>query len=138
MKIVLDTNCLIQVLPQRSRYHLVWQSFEKGDNVLCVSNEIIEEYIKILQRLTDEETAELVISTLLNSPFVAFTNPYFKFNLITTDPDDNKFIDCAIASGAKYLVSNDNHYKVLHKISYPKVDLVTLDEFVKINKLLNT
>ena len=41
MRIVLDTNCLIQSIPERSPYHGVWLSFEKGDNTLCVSNEII-------------------------------------------------------------------------------------------------
>ena len=93
MRIVLDTNCLIQILPRRSQYHSVWQSFEKGENILCISNEIVEEYTEILQRLTDEETAELVVSTLLNSPFVVFTNPYFKFNLITVDCSCHKNLD---------------------------------------------
>ena len=37
MRLVLDTNCLIQVIPSRSRYHSVWQSFERGENTLCVS-----------------------------------------------------------------------------------------------------
>lgn len=44
-KLVLDTNCLIQSIPQRSRYHVLWQSFVDGKNKLCVSNEILEEYI---------------------------------------------------------------------------------------------
>lgn len=43
-KLVLDTNCLIQSIPQRSRYHVLWQSFVDGKNKLCVSNEILEEY----------------------------------------------------------------------------------------------
>ena len=41
-RIVLDTNCLIQSIPYKSRYHKVWMSFVKGENTLCVSNEIIE------------------------------------------------------------------------------------------------
>lgn len=135
MRIVLDTNCLIQILPQRSPYHLLWQSFENGENTLCVTNEIIEEYTEILQRLTDEETAEIVISTILNSPFVVFADPYFKFNLIASDPDDNKFVDCAIAAGAKYIVTNDRHYNILHEIQYPKVDVVSLEAFVKMMQL---
>ena len=61
-KLVLDTNCLIQSIPQRSRYHVLWQSFVDGKNKLCVSNEILEEYIEILQRLTDNETAEYGLS----------------------------------------------------------------------------
>lgn len=81
-KLVLDTNCLIQSIPQRSRYHVLWQSFVDGKNKLCVSNEILEEYIEILQRLTDNETAEYVVKTILNSPFVELITPFYHFNLI--------------------------------------------------------
>ena len=37
-------------------------------------------------------------------------NTFCKFNLITADPDDNKFIDCAVAAQAKYIVTEDRHY----------------------------
>ena len=36
MKIVLDTNSLIQSVPRQSRYHIVWQSLVKGEHVLGV------------------------------------------------------------------------------------------------------
>ena len=73
-KLVLDTNCLIQSIPQRSRYHVLWQSFVDGKNKLCVSNEILEEYIEILQRLTDNETAEYVVKTPLSGTFAGIDN----------------------------------------------------------------
>ena len=117
-KLVLDTNCLIQSIPQRSRYHVLWQSFVDGKNKLCVSNEILEEYIEILQRLTDNETAEYVVKTILNSPFVELITPFYHFNLITVDPDDNKFVDCAISANAHYIVTNDHHYDVLKDIEF--------------------
>ncbi|MBQ7210131.1 MAG: PIN domain-containing protein [Paludibacteraceae bacterium] len=50
--------------------------------------------------------------------------------LITADPDDNKFVDCAFAAGADYLVSEDSHFKVLDNISFLIINLVTLDEFL--------
>ena len=77
MKIVLDTNSLIQSVPRQSRYHIVWESLVKGEHVLCVSNEILEEYLEILQRLTDYETAELIVKTIVNSPFVELITPYY-------------------------------------------------------------
>ncbi|MBP3762264.1 MAG: putative toxin-antitoxin system toxin component, PIN family [Bacteroidales bacterium] len=132
MRIVLDTNCLIQVIPPRSPYHSVWVSFEKGENVLCISNEVLEEYAEILQRLIDTETAEVVVSTIINSPFVKFVTPYYRFNLIKSDPDDNKFVDCAIAAGARFLVSNDRHYDILKQTAYPKVDVLSLQEFMRL------
>ncbi len=42
-KIVLDTNCLLMSLPKISPYRGLWDSFLKGEFVLCISNEIVEE-----------------------------------------------------------------------------------------------
>jgi predicted nucleic acid-binding protein len=50
--------------------------------------------------------------------------------IITADPDDNKFVDCAFAAGADYLVSEDSHFKVLRQTPFPQLNLVTLDEFL--------
>ena len=100
-----------------------------GKNKLCVSNEILEEYIEILQRLTDNETAEYVVKTILNSPFVELITPFYNFNLIIVDPDDNKFVVCAISANAHYIVTNDHHYDVLKDIDFPKVNIVNIQQF---------
>ena len=135
MRIVLDTNCLIQSIPQKSPFRPVWESFLSGENTLCVSNEIIEEYMEILQRLTDERTAALVIKTIVESPFVEFIIPYYQFHLITIDPDDNKFVDCAIAAAARYVVTNDRHYDVLRmKKTFPTVEVINLIDFLELIK----
>ena len=131
MKIVLDTNSLIQSIPRQSRYYVVWESLVKGENVLCVSNEILEEYIEILQRLTDYETAELIVKTIVNSPFVELVMPYYHFQMIQADPDDNKFVDCAIAANARYIVTNDRHYDVLRQTPFPYVDVIALADFAE-------
>ena len=136
-KLVLDTNCLIQSIPQRSRYHVLWQSFVDGTNKLCVSNEILEEYIEILQRLTDNETAEYVVKTILNSPFVELITPFYHFNLITVDPDDNKFVDCAVFANADFIVSDDKHFKELENIDFPRVLVVRLEEFARLYRNLD-
>lgn len=131
MKLVLDTNCLIQSIPKRSRYHDVWVSFENGSNNLCVSTEILEEYVEILQRLIGDMAADAIIKSIVNSPFVELISPYYHFNLISTDPDDNKFVDCAIAANARYVVTNDHHYDILATIQFPHVDVISLDDFLK-------
>lgn len=89
-RLVLDTNCLIQIVSPRSRYHALWDTFVRGENLLCVSNEIIEEYLEILQKLTNVEVAEYIVKTIINSRFVIFKDPFYKFNLIQADMDDNK------------------------------------------------
>jgi predicted nucleic acid-binding protein len=50
---------------------------------------------------------------------------------ITNDPDDNKFVDCAIASNADYIVSQDSHFDILKFIDFPKVNVIRLEEFMK-------
>ena len=104
-RIVLDTNSLIQSIPPKSIYHAIWQSFLDGTNTLCVSTEILAEYEEILQRLTNIDTAQLVIELIVNNPHTLMFSPYYHFELITSDPDDNKFVDCAIVASAKYIVT---------------------------------
>ena len=129
-RLVLDTNCLIQIVSPRSKYHSLWESFVRGEHTLCVSNEIIDEYIEIMQKLMGLDVAEYVIKTILNSSFVQVITPYYNFHLIDADKDDNKFVDCAIAAEAKCIVTNDHHYDVLRTIPFPKVEVVSLVEFI--------
>jgi predicted nucleic acid-binding protein len=50
--------------------------------------------------------------------------------LITTDPDDNKFTDTAIAAQVDYLVTNDRHFQAAKNNPFPTVNIVTADEFL--------
>ncbi|MDD5943767.1 MAG: hypothetical protein PUC83_14085 [Fibrobacter sp.] len=54
---------------------------------------------------------------------------FFRFDLIKDDPDDNKFVVCAIAGNATFIVSNDSHFSVLREIDFPKLILKSLQEF---------
>lgn len=132
MRIVLDTNCLIQSVSPRSKYHAVWDSFVSGENRLCITNEIIEEYIEILQKLVGYEVSEYIVKTIINSLFTEFFTPYYHFELIKADPDDNKFVDCAIVAHARYVVTNDHHYDVLKEIPFPKVQIISIQDFMKV------
>lgn len=127
--IVLDTNCLVQIISAHSPFRSVWRAFLQKRYALCVTNEILNEYQEVLERYTTPEIAENVILLLLNSRNVKFFSPHFHFNLITQDPDDNKFVDCAIIAGAEYIVSEDAHFRVLRDISFPMVRVIRLEEF---------
>ena len=131
MNIVLDTNCLLVAVAARSKYHKIWKDFLDGRFTLCISNEIIEEYLEILSRHTSEYFAEVVLSAILNRKNVKKIDPTFAFHLITVDPDDNKFVDCAIAGNARYIVTEDHHFDVLKEIKFPKVDVIRIDAFLK-------
>ena len=129
MKIVLDTNCLLASLSRRGAYFNVWKGLQQGKYTLCVSNEILEEYEEILTQSTNSVIASNVVQTLLNAPTVELIEPFYRFNLITNDPDDNKFVDCAIAGNATYIVSNDSHFDVLKQIDFPKLVVKRIQEF---------
>lgn len=131
MNIVLDTNCLLQAISARNEYYSVWQAFLEGKYTLCITNEIIEEYSEVIGRNISPLLSEYIIAAILNRRNVKRYDPAFSFHLIQTDPDDNKFVDCAIAANAKYIVTNDHHFNVLKEIPFPKVDIVSLKQFIK-------
>ena len=129
--VVIDTNCLLQIISRKSPYRPIWDAFIAGSFDLCVSNDILEEYQEILSQQITPTVAENVVLLILNKKNVRLVDPHFRMRIITADPDDNKFVDCAFAAGADYLVSEDNHFNVLHTTPFPQLNLVTLDEFMK-------
>ena len=129
MRIVLDTNCLLASLSKRGAYFNVWRGLQEGKYTLCVSNEILEEYEEIIAQKTTPVIASNVVQTLLNAPSVELIDAFFRFELIQKDPDDNKFVDCAIAGNATYVVTNDSHFDILKEIDFPKLILKNLQEF---------
>ena len=129
-KIVLDTNCLIASLSRHSDYYPVWSSFQTGKYILCVSNEILEEYQEIIEQKTSPIVAKNVIDLLLKSKNVEYVTPHFKFGLIEADHDDDKFVDCAIAANATYIVSDDSHFDVLKDVEFPRLLALKLKEFL--------
>ena len=133
-RIVLDTNCLLMCIPKNSPYRIVWNAFLNGEFTLCLSNEIVEEYLEILSNKTTASIAGNVISTILNQHNVELINPHYRFGLIQADVDDNKFVDCAIVANAEYLVSNDSHFRILEQIPFPKVNLLRLKSFSRMLK----
>ena len=128
--VVLDTNCLVQSLPAKSPYHKIWEDFLQGKFMLCVSNEILNEYEEIIERYSSASVARNVISAIVHSPYTLYKEASFKFNLIEADPDDNKFADCAIVANAEYIVSEDAHFRILATFPFPKIRVVGLDEFL--------
>src|SRR5690606_11158513 len=119
-------------IPPQSKYYWLYEFFKVGRFEWLISNEILTEYIEKLTDFYSEHTAIVVYSILSVAPNVEFSEPFFKWQLIEQDPDDNKFVDLAIARNADYLVTNDKHFDTLKSIDFPKVNIVSLDEFRKI------
>ena len=132
MKIVLDTNCLVAVLPKKSPYHCLWEAFRQGKFTLCYSTEILQEYEEILSRFHSPAAVVLIMEMLLKLPNVIQNIPYYRWNMIKTDPDDNKFVDCAFNAGADFIVTNDKHFNILKEIEFPKLNVIDIESFKKI------
>jgi len=82
--------------------------------------------------MTTPDIARNVVDAILKRSNVERINPYFHWQLITTDPDDNKFVDCAFAAGAAYIVSDDSHFDVLRDITFPQLLVIKLKDFIEV------
>ena len=130
-KVVLDTNCLVQIISVHSPYRPAWMAFREGRYTLCVSNDILNEYSEILERVANAAVAHNIVNAIVRSPYTQMFDPHFHFGLIEQDFDDNKFVDCAIVAGADYIVSEDAHFRVLETIPFPSVCVKRLEEFMQ-------
>ena len=128
-RIVLDTNCLLQALPSRSPYHKVWTEILVGNIILCVNTDILSEYEEIIGQKTNAGIARNVVEAIARLHTTEFMEVYYHFGLIEADADDNKFVDCAIAADAEYIVTNDTHFNILKQIDWPKLNVIAIKEF---------
>lgn len=136
MKIVLDTNVLLVSISDKSKFRPIFDAFLDEVFVLCVTTDILFEYEEIIKEHMGTTAADFVMQLIENAPNVQWVTKYYKWNLIQADADDNKFVDCAIACDAKYLVSDDKHFNILSRVPFPKVTVLKAEEFKKlINEL---
>lgn len=133
--IVMDTNCLLQIIARRSKYYYLWENFLNGDYKLCVSTKILEEYEEILCLKANPIIASMVLEIIRRAPNVLMLDVHYRWNMIIEDPDDNKFVDCAIVANADFIVSEDRHFKILSTIEFPKVNVIRLDKFADLEEI---
>ncbi len=128
-KLVIDTNVFLVILSSKSKFRWIFDLFLDEKISIAVTTEILNEYVEIIGKRSGAAVAENLMNVLLSSDNVDFITKYFSWNLIQADPDDNKFVDCAVACGADFILTEDNHFKVLADISFPKVVVVNKEEF---------
>lgn len=129
--IVLDTNVFLMSLPKTSEYRLIFDALLQGKFNLLITEEIFHEYKEIIGRKTTTEIARNISELLSQLNNVKVISAYYKWGLITEDYDDNKFVDCAIAGNASFIVTNDKHFSVLKNINFPNVDILSAKDFLK-------
>ena len=131
IRAVLDTNVVISALlfsGPPSRLVSAWQS---GRLRPVVSAPILDEYIRVLAypkfKLTNTEIRGLLEEELI--PFMETVTAVPTNVPDLRDPDDAKFIACAVAAGVRWLVSGDDDLLSLHYVE--SVDILSVTAFLQ-------
>ena len=128
-RVVIDTNCLLQITGAHNRYNALFRRFVDKAFILCVSTEIMLEYEEILWAKASPLAAIMFTQIIAYTRNVIRKDPYFRLGIITHDNDDNKFVDCAFACQADYIVTDDKHFGEAANSPFPQFKIISLDDF---------
>ncbi|MBI5416982.1 putative toxin-antitoxin system toxin component, PIN family [Candidatus Poribacteria bacterium] len=129
IKVVIDTNVFISSFFGGNPRKII-DLWKQSEIIICLSGEIINEYIEVLRRMGLENELKEILRLFainFNSVFITKTP---KLDVIKKDPDDNKFIECAVALDAKFIISGDK--AVIAIKEYMGIKIVTPNIFLKI------
>lgn len=130
MRIVVDTNIFVSSFFGGNPKKVV-DLWKNGKITLCLSKDILDEYIRVLQRigLNEEEEIEEILYLFGKGFNILFTTKTSGIRVVRDDPDDDKFIECAVALRAEAIITGDRHLRKLGE--YRGIRIVTPQEFVK-------
>ena len=124
LKFVFDTNVYVSALMSKRGNPALLLDRVRNSYTLFISKDILSEIKDVISRdkfgYTDAEVNMFVEAIISYSDVV---NPEIKIDAIKADPDDNKILECAVTSGASYIVSGDKH--LLDLIEYGKIKIIT-------------
>lgn len=129
VKVIIDTNVLVSSLASKSPFHKIIRDILAGDLELYITADILMEYEEVFCKKYSQSVASNFVAALIELPNVFYTTVYFRWNLLD-DPDDNKFVDCYVASNANLLITNDADFRKLKQIAFPAVTVITIQEFL--------
>jgi putative PIN family toxin of toxin-antitoxin system len=122
MIVCIDTNTVVQALAQHHPFHPILDAWVAGHLTWAVSTPVLLEYEEVLTRLSGpsrwRKLARLMDLAELTSGNLLRVTPSFQFRVVTADPDDNSFTDCAITADAEYLLTEDSHFAPLAAAGY--------------------
>ncbi len=129
--IVLDTNCLIQILPKKASHRWLFDEIQDNTIELAVTTEILLEYEEVIDMIFSSGVGNDLVELLLSLDSTRLVEPSYRWTMVTGDTDDDKYVDCAVAANADYLISNDKHFAVLDTIEFPKIKCLKLNQVKK-------
>ena len=129
MRVVLDTNVFVSGIFFTGPPYQILKAWHQQRLGIVVSPPILEEYRGVGKRLSDQfpgvdliPILELVAARAVHVETVQLVEP------VCDDPDDDKFIACAISGRAQYIVSGDKH--LLKQSGYKGLEIITPRRFV--------
>jgi len=133
-RVVLDTNVWVSIFFNKVLGEEFEELLESGRIEVFVSEDILKEVARVLEypkikRVLESAgvTSRDVLEEILRVSSVV--NPKEKLDVVAEDPDDDKFLECAVECGAEYLVSGDKH--LLKVGEYRGIKVVPAREFLK-------
>ena len=134
LRVVLDTNVLMVSFLPHHKYFWLYEALENAQFTLILSNEILEEYYEKIAERYNTALADMLTFALPNLKNAVKISPTYRFLLIKSDPDDDKFVDCAVTGNADFIVTQDKHFNILKTVAFPIVEVVNIEEFKEILK----
>ena len=133
MLIVVDTNVMISALARQSVIAPLFRAIAGGEVSLAITSAIVLEYEEIAAERGGQAFAARVMHwlSLVSASWgtIQQVHPSYQFRVISADPDDNKFVDCAIAVNADFIVTRDTDYAPLLGSGY-KPQPISPEEFI--------
>ena len=134
MIVLIDTNVVLTMFKRGHPCRPIYDAWLAGKLLWAVSTEVLLEYQEVLARMNFPGYAELVLRTIETvgeqQQSLLRISPTFHFHLITGDPDDDKFADCAIPAEADFIITDDGHFAPLINAGY-KPQPITPTEFIE-------
>jgi len=130
IRAVLDTNVFVSSFFGGVPREVV-DLWKTGEVQLCLSRPVVEEYVAVLQRLGLQDADELaeLLDVFARGHNVLFTARTPSLHIVKSDPDDDKFIECAVALKAEFIVSGD---KALTEVgTYMGIRIVSPRQFLE-------
>jgi putative PIN family toxin of toxin-antitoxin system len=127
IKVVIDTNVFISSFFGGNPKKII-DLWKKGKIKLCLSRKIVDEYVEVLKRLGLQNESELqeLLNTFSEGYNIIFSASTPSLKII--DPDNNMFIECAVALKCSHIISGDKHLKSVK--NYMGIKIVNPKEFL--------
>ncbi|MFQ5441137.1 MAG: putative toxin-antitoxin system toxin component, PIN family [Thermodesulfobacteriota bacterium] len=130
MRAIIDTNVFVSSFFGGNPRGVI-DLWRDGRVTLCLSNDILDEYFEVLKRvgLEDEEELGELLALFSRGFNIVFTTKTPEIEVVDGDPDDDKFVECAVALKAEAIISGDKALVALRQ--YLSIEIQTPAEFLK-------